>query len=84
MNEPMKYDNLDYTPAYGSVEIHGHEHEWAMDVSIEQGRSMEADGVEVLWIQSSAPMWVLNSGQPFVSIWMGCHRVITWPSRLFK
>lgn len=47
---PMPFDQLDYTPTHGAVDMRGDNKTWGMEVPIEQGRAMEADGIPVYWI----------------------------------
>lgn len=54
MADPMPFAQLDYTPTHGSVAMRGRDKEWNMDVSVEQGRAMEADGIPVFWIMNEA------------------------------
>lgn len=77
---PMKYDDLDYTPVYGSVEVRGERSLWPCNVSIEQGRAMEADGLTVFWIESVVPEWVATLGltRPYLAL----YRIWTWPQRV--
>lgn len=79
---PAKYDQLDYTPTHGSVEVRGRESTWAVDVSINQGRAMEVDGVDVYWAYSGAPALVAEAGLTVPAMWL--HRLLTWPSRIFQ
>jgi len=80
--KPMKYEDLDYVPDYGSVEIRGHRKSWTVNVSIDQGRAMEADGISVHWIYSSTPAWTADVG--LAELWIAIKRIVTWPSRVGK
>lgn len=79
---PMKYADLGYAPTYGSVEIRGGDRSWSVDVTVEQGRAMEEDGVPVYWIYGSVPVGVADAG--LVGPWLAFYRGFTWPSRFFR
>lgn len=78
----QEFDKLDYTPTYGAVDIRGQSKEWSVEVPVEQGRAMEADGIPVCWVYGSIPEW---AAMPVVGhIWLFVFRVFTWPGRIGK
>ena len=80
MSEPMKYDNLDYTPTQGHVEVRSGNKRWNIPVNVECGRDMEAEGFTVYWVHSVIPENMANFG----GIFMTLSRLFTWPSRWGK
>lgn len=82
MPSPMKYDDLDYTPTHGEVEIRRGNKCWQIPVNIACGRDMEAEGFDVYWIYSSTPAALHDAG--FGGIAVPLYRLFTWPSRWLK
>lgn len=78
---PAKYDDLDYRPVYGTVDVRGQRRGFAIPVSVESGRAMEADGIPVTWIYASAPVWIAEAG--LAGLWMRVQRLLGFPSRHF-
>lgn len=78
MGDYQKYDDLDYTPTEGFVDVG----RFSIPVSVETGRAMEADGHPVMWPYASIPAWVADIGLagPYVAL----SRLWTWPSRIIK
>ena len=81
-SDPAKYDDLTYSPVYGTVDVRGYQSEWAVRVSIKQGRAMEKDEIKVTWIYGSIPVTVVDFG--LQKIWLFLYRLGTWPSRIGK
>lgn len=79
--ECAKYDDLGYRPTYGTVEIRGHEHEWVVKVTVAQGRELERDGIDVIWIFGSCPTWVVDFG--LAGPYLFVHRILTFPTWFF-
>jgi hypothetical protein len=79
---PQKYDDLTYAPSYGSVEVRGDGRSWSVDVCVEQGRAMEADGIPVYWIYATIPASLVVFGQ--MTVWLFLYRLFTWPGRFFR
>ena len=82
MSEPMKYDDLDYTPTHGEVEIRHGNKCWQIPVNIECGRDMEAEGMTVYWPYAVIPAGVADAG--FASIFTPLYRLFSWPTRWLK
>lgn len=82
MSEPMKYDDLDYTPTYGAVEIRHGDKCWQIPVKTECARDMEAEGMTVYWTYASIPAGIADAG--FGSLFTPFYRLFTWPSRWLK
>ncbi len=82
MTEPMKYDDLDYTPSHAEVSIKHEGKEWWVPVNVECGKSMEDAGLTVFWIYGSVPEFValLGLSKPYLAM----QRLFSWPSRFFK
>lgn len=80
MSGYQKYDHLGYTPAYGSIDVHGKGRKWAVEVSIEQGRAMEEDGIPVCWVYGAVPEWAAYPVLGRVALFL--FRVFTFPARL--
>lgn len=80
MSKPMKYDDLDYTPEHGVVDVRGSRHTFGIEVPTNVGRAMEDDGIEVIWVYASCPGWVADLG--LTRIWMPLSRLLKWPGRL--
>lgn len=79
---PQRYDDLPHVPSYGEVMVRGERGEWFLEVSIDQGRDMEDDGIPVYWIFASAPKVVVDLG--LLGPWFFLYRVFTWPARFFR
>ncbi len=78
----QKYDDLSYTPAYGTVDVRGSYGVWSVEVSIDQGRDMENDGIPVCWVYGAMPAW---AAIPVIGpIALKVFRVFTFPSRIGK
>lgn len=80
MSKYCKYDDLNYKPTMGFVDLRGKSREWGLPVTVEQGRAMEADGLAVMWPYAKCPAWVAKFG--LSAFWMAASRIVTWPSRL--
>ncbi len=78
--KPQKYDDLNYEPAYGLIEVRGRESGWAVRVPIDKGIDMEKDGVTVHWVYSQYPVWVVDIGAE--NLWTLLFRLWTWPQRV--
>ncbi|MGB0507121.1 MAG: hypothetical protein ACPGGK_13075 [Pikeienuella sp.] len=80
--EYQKFDDLDYAPAYGTVDVSGRVGQWSLPVSIKQGRAMEADGIPVCWVYGAIPAW---AAIPVLGpIALAANRVFLLPSRITK
>lgn len=79
MSDYCKYNDLDYTPAHGSIDVQGETGEFSVPVSVEVGREMEADGIPVCWPYASIPAWAADSGLAW--LFMAAHRIWTLPQR---
>lgn len=78
----QKYDDLSYTPSYGTVDVRGRQSEWSVEVSIEQGRAMEADGIPICWVYGAIPDWAAIPVLGPVALFL--FRVFTFPTRIGK
>lgn len=56
MVKPMPFAELDYAPQHGTVEVQGENSLWCVEVDIEQGKAMEADGLDVWWVSDVIPL----------------------------
>ena len=75
-----KYDDLDFRPSHGSVDIRGESHEWSVPVTVDVGRALEKDGLHVCWPYASCPVWAAELG--LVGPWMAVSRLLSFPSRM--
>ena len=82
MTEPMKYDDLDFTPSRGFAEVRKGDKCWQIPVEVDCGRDMEAAGITVYWAYAYVPEIVARLG--LTSIYAEMFRLFTWPSRWGK
>jgi hypothetical protein len=82
MTTPAKFTDLDYTPTHGCFSARGSRETWSCDVSVQQGRAMEADGIEVTWVAASIPAWIATAGlsTPYYAL----YRLWAWPGRALR
>lgn len=78
----QKFQDLDYTPSHGTVDVRGEIKTFGLPVTISQGRDMEADGIPVCWVYASIPAWAAIPVIGSVAMWVS--RAFTWPSRIGK
>jgi hypothetical protein len=50
-----KFADLDFVPICASLDIEGNEKKWAVEIPVEQGKAMEADGFDIGWVYSHEP-----------------------------
>lgn len=79
MAEPMKFEDLEYSPTHGEIEVQRGTAIWMVPVSVRMGRDMEAEGLQVYWIYAAAPAFAVNLG--FGGAFLYLSRLFTWPSR---
>lgn len=83
MSHYQPFDQLDYTPLYGTIDVHAGDCVFLVEVSVWQGRALEDAGIPVCWIYASCPYWVDRVG--LTRPWFFIQRLYSWPSRrLFK